>query len=431
DGLNQYLRAFALQELEHVEVAVAFGDLRPELADDLHYRLHLQAVDFDGVQLFADRSHGVFIGIAVKLLAQLEQRIHGHFPLLAFVFAALLRHPRRQVLVVLEWLALAQHGAERVHRTLPDLVRLALFHFIGTDAIDHLVHDVAEIERVEHAAAEIDGELQAGFAGGRLYAIVLLEQQHAKVPKPRVLQSQAILRLIHAEAARPARPGSEEDVIVTDLLLRHALRLEELQVLDEVADGEVRRVALPVVAVFLAQLEGIDVRHRQHVAVIAAALEDSLDHALVLPRQAAEQDRHLGAFFGAERALRRTLEVAHRAAIQAHHAGQPRALLRQLALNFFLALRTRQFINREVDARDRHSVYPLPRVDSNVGMSMGLRGALEKCDAGKVTVLRWQRRPMEIEVLTAFVDRCNENSVLRGGSVNRLPMDSPHALVGY
>src|SRR5579862_7568408 len=192
--------------------------------------------------------------------------------------------------------------------------------------------------------------------------------------KPRVLQRQAILRLIHTEAARPARPGSEEDVIVADLLLRHALRLEELQVLDEIADGEVRRVALPVVAVFLAQLEGIDVRHRQHVAVIAAALEDSLDHALVLPRQAAEQDRHLGAFFGAERALRRTLEVAHRAAIQAHHAGQPRALLRQLALNFFLALRTRQFINREVDARDRHSVYPLPRVDSNVGMSMDLRG---------------------------------------------------------
>ena len=41
DRLDQHLRAFALQEVEHVEVAVAFGDLRPEFAGDLHQRLHL------------------------------------------------------------------------------------------------------------------------------------------------------------------------------------------------------------------------------------------------------------------------------------------------------------------------------------------------------------------------------------------------------
>ena len=47
DGLHQHLRAFALQEVEHVEVAVALGGLRPEFAGDLDDRLDAQAVDFD------------------------------------------------------------------------------------------------------------------------------------------------------------------------------------------------------------------------------------------------------------------------------------------------------------------------------------------------------------------------------------------------
>jgi hypothetical protein len=34
-------------------------------------------------------------------------------------------------------------------------------------------------------------------------------------------------------------------------------------------------------------------------------------------------------------------------------------------LDFFLALRTRQFINREVNASDRHKSVPLPRVELN------------------------------------------------------------------
>ena len=42
DGLHQHLRAFALQEVEHVEVAVAFGGLRPEFAGDLHDGLYAQ-----------------------------------------------------------------------------------------------------------------------------------------------------------------------------------------------------------------------------------------------------------------------------------------------------------------------------------------------------------------------------------------------------
>ena len=74
----------------------------------------------------------------------------------------------------------------------------------------------------------------------------------------------------------------------------------------------------------------------------------------MLPGEAAEEDGHFAAFFGGEGPLDRALEVADRTAVQPHHARQPRALLRQLALNLFLGLRTRQFVNREIDASDRH-----------------------------------------------------------------------------
>ncbi len=41
------------QEVEHVEVAVAFGGLRPEFAGDLDDGLHAQAVDIDRVEAVA------------------------------------------------------------------------------------------------------------------------------------------------------------------------------------------------------------------------------------------------------------------------------------------------------------------------------------------------------------------------------------------
>ena len=92
-----------------MEVAVAFGDLRPELADDLHHRLDPQTVDFDGRQLDRTADSASFIGLAVKLFAHLQQRVHPHFPLLALAGANLLGHPFRQVFVILERLAIAQH----------------------------------------------------------------------------------------------------------------------------------------------------------------------------------------------------------------------------------------------------------------------------------------------------------------------------------
>src|SRR5262245_27105269 len=47
DRLDQNLRALAVEEAEHVEVAVALGRLREELAGHLDDWLHAQAVDLD------------------------------------------------------------------------------------------------------------------------------------------------------------------------------------------------------------------------------------------------------------------------------------------------------------------------------------------------------------------------------------------------
>src|SRR5947207_2772044 len=47
DRLDFDLGAFALEELKHVEVAVAFGGLREELARHFHEWLGTQAVDLD------------------------------------------------------------------------------------------------------------------------------------------------------------------------------------------------------------------------------------------------------------------------------------------------------------------------------------------------------------------------------------------------
>ena len=52
-GSDEHLGPLALEELEHPEVAVALGGLRPELAGDLDDRLHAQAIDLDGVEPLA------------------------------------------------------------------------------------------------------------------------------------------------------------------------------------------------------------------------------------------------------------------------------------------------------------------------------------------------------------------------------------------
>ena len=75
DRLDNHLRPFTLQKVEHVEVAVAFGNLRPELARDLYHRPHLGAVHFDLVHALAGGVQGFEIVLAPQVFVHLAQHI--------------------------------------------------------------------------------------------------------------------------------------------------------------------------------------------------------------------------------------------------------------------------------------------------------------------------------------------------------------------
>ena len=165
------------------------------------------------------------------------------------------------------------------------------------------------MHRVQHAETKIDGELQPRLARGRLDAVAVLEQQDAEAVESGVLQREAVLGLVHAEAARTAGAGREEDVVVENLLAREPFLLEELEILHQIAHGKVGRVALPVVAEFLAGLEGRNVGHRKLLAAISAALKDGAYQIFMLPGEPSEQNRRMRALLGREGALDGTVKV--------------------------------------------------------------------------------------------------------------------------
>ena len=68
DRFHQHLCAFPFQECKHVEVAVAFGGLRPEFADDLYHGLNPQAIDFNGRKMVVYRLETLLVGAAVEVL---------------------------------------------------------------------------------------------------------------------------------------------------------------------------------------------------------------------------------------------------------------------------------------------------------------------------------------------------------------------------
>ena len=112
---------------------------------------------------------------------------------------------------------------EVVHALVEDAVGLAGVHLERTQRVRHFVHHIAAVQRVEDAQEEIDVHLQAGLGVGLRQAAGLLEQQHAEAIEPGVAQREAVLRFIHAEAARSAGAGREEHVAVDDFLLGNSL----------------------------------------------------------------------------------------------------------------------------------------------------------------------------------------------------------------
>ena len=139
--------------------------------------------------------------------------------------------------------------------------------------------------------------------------MVLLEKQDAETPEARILQRHPVLGLVHAEAARSAGARGEKDVAVEDFLAGETVSFQRPQELDEVADGKVSGIALAIIAILLARLEGGHVGVRQHLAAIAAAAKHGFDEALVFPGKASEKNGYPVAFFRGEGPLHGAAEV--------------------------------------------------------------------------------------------------------------------------
>ena len=148
------------------------------------------------------------------------------------------------------------------------------------------------------------------------------------------MQRKPILGFVHAEAAWSARSRGEEDVVVQNLLARNTFLLQKLEILHQISDSKICRITLAVVAVLFAGLKGGDVRHRQLLAAIAAALEDGANQVFVLPGETAEQNGDLVPLFGGKCALHRPVEV--RGLIKAGDLAQSGTLSLQALLDFFI-----------------------------------------------------------------------------------------------
>ena len=136
--------------------------------------------------------------------------------------------------------------------------------------------------------------------------------------------------------ARSARTRCEEYVTVDDLPLRQALLLERLQVLNEIAYRKVRRIALPVVAVFLTGLERLHIRGRNGLGTIAQAFQGAMDQLFVLPGQTSEKKRGVSALIFGEHALDRLFELVDFAFDDARLFLQARAFFRETLLDHIL-----------------------------------------------------------------------------------------------
>ena len=106
-----------------------------------------------------------------------------------------------------------------------------------------------------------------------------------------------------------------------NLLSRQTFLLQELEVLHQIANGEICRITLPVIAKLLAGLECGNVGNRQLLAAIAASLEDGANQVLVLPGEAAKQNGYPIPLVGGEGSLYGTMKMC--GLVQASDLAQP------------------------------------------------------------------------------------------------------------
>ena len=187
-------------------------------------------------------------------------------------------------------------------------------------------------------------ELQSRLSRRRIDPVVLLEEQDAESVEAGVLHAEPIFRLVHAETARSARASRKEDVVVDDILARESLGFEALQVFDQVPDHEIGRIALTVVAELFPELESSDVRRRQQLNLVAGRLKHRSNQPLVLPGQAAKEDRDAVALGRRERPFNRTMKVRALAVLMT--AFKPTPFLLDASLNLLLNVLPRLERNR-------------------------------------------------------------------------------------
>ena len=129
-----------------------------------------------------------------------------------------------------------------------------------------------------------------------LEAALLLKQHDAEALKAAVAQRLAVLGDVGAKAARTTGSGGDKQVVGHDVFGRDALVIAQMdQILDQVTDGKVGRVALATIAELFAKLQRGAVGHIHRIDVVAQPVERAGDQVVVRHRQATDQDRGVGA----------------------------------------------------------------------------------------------------------------------------------------
>src|ERR1039458_965451 len=131
----------------------------------------------------------------------------------------------------------------------------SFMRLIGAQTAVQVVQQVAQDESVQRVQAEIDSERHAALPRTGTQAVVLLKGQHAESVVSGGSEPGAEFGLIGAKAAGPSGACGEEGIVAHNLLA--GLRaLQPAQILDQVANREISRVAQAATAILLADLVG-------------------------------------------------------------------------------------------------------------------------------------------------------------------------------
>ena len=264
---RHHFGAFRFEPSLDVVVAVAFMRLQPEFAGNFHFRLHLQAVHFDRVEFLAHH-------------AQRIREISGK------------EMPRQHPVLIVAKRPLLEDFEQIIRAFLHHFIGLPGRDFIRTSQVLHVRQNVAHQNGPHNAQAQVHVDFQPAGLFGRLVQLVLRQQEEAEIFQPHAVEGHLVGFVVLAEAAGTAGAGRQEDVVIQGLLLpvHGHFVLQEIHQAARRKDGG---AACAGVDQFFA---GVQVRARdirQGLGLVIQIVEDTLDQPLMLPGQAAKQNRRL------------------------------------------------------------------------------------------------------------------------------------------